>query len=93
MSTCSCTAPRCDAHGEHAPCSVCRDLDARQVATLASLALGASLALDQADEAVLLALQERGLVAKRRRAWVATPEGIATVTRKPRVPLFVERAG
>lgn len=68
------------------------DLTAREVATLASLALGASRAIDGADEEILQGLQERGLVTKHRRAWVATPAGAAAVVRKPRVPLFAERA-
>lgn len=67
------------------------DLTAREAATLASLALGASRALDLADETVLLALQERGLATKRRRAWVATPEGLAAIRKAPRKPLFLER--
>lgn len=67
------------------------DLTAAEAVTLSSLRPGASIALDQADEAVLQSLQERGLVAKRRRAWVATPEGVAAITRQARKPLFVER--
>lgn len=68
------------------------DLTAREVATLSSLALGASVALDQADEAVLESLQERGLATKRRRAWVATPEGLAAIRKaEPRRSVFVER--
>lgn len=67
------------------------DLTAAEAVTLSSLRLGASVPLDQADEAVLQALQERGLVAKRRRAWVATPAGAAAIVKAPREPLFLER--
>lgn len=97
MSTCSCGARRCDTHGDHEPCLACAeialDLTAREVATLRSLALGASVALDGPDEQVLQGLQDRGLASKVRRAWVATPAGHTAVTRAPRVPIFVERAG
>lgn len=95
LTRCECGAMRCSEHGDHAPCEACPrpDLTAREVATLRSLALGASVALDGPDEQVLQGLQDRGLASKVRRAWVATPAGHTAVTRAPRVPLFVERAG